>query len=111
MSDKNESTCLNVTRQTITMSLISELHVKIQNENIPDKYVVIKILMNGPRCNTSIVIYKLGGTVPDCKMKKTQGKVGQPFWVVLNMNICYYKTALLNAKLEMILVSLVVFWL
>ena len=91
LSDKNESTCLNVTRSNITPSLIAQLHVEVPVENVPEEYFLIKIITKGLKCNSSIAFYKLGETMSDCHMKETQGKVGQLFWVVPNMSTCYFR--------------------
>ena len=91
ISDKNESTCLNVTRSNVTPSLIAQLHVEVPVENVPDEYFVIKIITKGLKCNASIVFYKMEETRSDCHMKETQAKVGHPFWVVPNMSTCYFR--------------------
>ena len=91
MRDSNKSTCLNVTRSNVTPSLIAQLHMEVPVENVPDEYLVIKVVANGLTCNSSIVFYKVGGTMSDCHMKETQGKVGQSFWVVPNMSTCYFR--------------------
>ena len=91
LSDNDESTCLNVTRSNVTPSLIAQLHVEVPVENVPHEYLVIKVVANGLKCNASIVFYKVGGSMSDCHMKETQGKVGRPFWVVPNMGTCYFR--------------------
>ena len=89
MSDKNESTCLNVTRPNVTLSLITELNVVAPSESVPDQYFVMEILMNGLECNTSVVFYKVEET--NCQMKKTNGDVGKLLSAVPNSNMCYYE--------------------
>ena len=93
MMDKNESTCLNVTRPNMTLSLIAELNVVAPSESVPDQYFVMEIMMNGLECNTSVVFYNVGGTTSNCAKKKTQGEVGQLLSAVpnSNTNICYYE--------------------
>ena len=88
MSDKNESTCLNVTRSNMTLSLIAAVNVKVPFENVPDQ-----ILINGLECNTAVVFYNVGETTSNCAKKKTQGEVGQLLSAVpnSNTNICYYE--------------------
>ena len=89
MSDKNESTCLNVTRPNVTLPLITELNVVAPSESVPDQYFVMEILMNGLECNTSVVLYKI--RVNNCQMKKTHGEVGKLLSAVPNSNVCYYQ--------------------
>ena len=89
MSDKNESTCLNVTRPNMTLSLIAELNVKVPFEYVPDQYLVTEIMMNSLECNTSIIFYKVGEN--NCQMKKTNGDVGKLLSAVPNSNMCYYE--------------------
>ena len=93
MSDKNESTCLNVTRPNMTLSLIAAVNVKVPFEYVPDQYFVSEIMMNGLECNTSVVFYNVGETTPSCAKKKTQGEMGQLLSAVnnSNTNVCYYK--------------------
>ena len=89
MSDKNESTCLNVTRPNMTMSLVAAVNFRVPFEYVPDQYIVMEILMNGLDCNTSVVFYKMGEN--NCRMKKTNGKVGKLLSAVPNSNMCYYE--------------------
>ena len=93
MMDKNESTCLNVTRPNMTLSLLAAVNVKVPFEYVPDQYFVTEILMNGLECNTSVVFYNVGETTSSCAKKKTQGEVGQLLPGVPNSktNVCYYE--------------------
>ena len=93
MSDKNESTCLNVTRPNMTLSLIAEINIRVPFVYVPDQYFVMEILMNGLECNTSVVFYNIGETTSNCAKKKTQGEVGQLLSAVpnSNTNVCYYE--------------------
>ena len=91
MSDKNESTCLNVTRPNMTLSLITNVNVKVPFEYVPDQYFVTEIMINGLECNTSMVFYNVGETTFNCAKKKTQGEVGELLSAVPNSNVCYYK--------------------
>ena len=89
ISDKNESTCLNVTRPNVTPSLIAELNIVASSESVPDQYIVTEIMMNGLECNTSVVFDKVEEN--NCQMKKTNGEVGKLLSAVPNTNMCYHK--------------------
>ena len=93
MSDKNESTCLNVTRPNMTLSLIAAVNIRVPFEYVPDQYIVMEIMMNGLECNTSVVFYNVGETTSNCAKKNTHGEVGQLLSAVSNSNtnICYYE--------------------
>ena len=91
VTDKNESSCLNVTRLN-TITLIAELHIAVPSQMTPDKFGVIAIQMNGMGCS-SVIFYRVRKTSSDCQMKKTDGEVGQLLSSVpnSNKNIFYYQ--------------------
>ena len=91
MTDRNESTCLNITDQNSTIpQLVAELVILVAVEDVPNQRVMVEVKMNDANCNGTVIFYKASPATVGCQKKKTDGIVGKLLKPLPNSDSCSF---------------------